>query len=332
MLDNNYYNENDYIDLNKYNKHTGAIGPKYFCVIRVQNKKIKNASEFKKFEMHMERKLNVLNADPLKIHLNRIVIGSKNVFNDAMEYIKDVEKIRKNANLGRDLILTASREFFITLSEKDLDTWIEANVKFLKNKFGNNCIYAAVHLDETTPHIHALIIPKFYNGKKKRYELRSNIYFDGIDKLKELQDEYCDHMKYKFNCLKRGIRGSKAKHVDIKQYYALINSKLDKSDEKSILSHAKASYLRQKRIKELEETIEVQKEFFKNENNKNKKLIEDLKEADNILLKESINAKRDNKVYIDIIKKLQKEYNISKNDIEKIIDSIEFKKDNEISK
>ena len=36
-----------------------------------------------------------------------------------------------------------------------------ANVKWLKNTFGTDCIAAHLHVDERTPHIHAVIVPMF---------------------------------------------------------------------------------------------------------------------------------------------------------------------------
>lgn len=308
------YLDNDYIDLDKYNKSTGTTPVKFYCVIRVQNKKIKNAAELKKFEMHMQRKLNVLNADPAKKNDNKIIIGNEFIFNNTMKYIEGI-KLRKNVNIGRDLILTSSNDFFNTIGEKGLNKWIDENKKFLINKFGDNCIYACVHMDETTPHIHALIVAKFYDEKRDRYVLSSNRYFDGIDKLKNLQDDYADHMTKEFNNLKRGIRGSKAKHMDIKQYYSIINSKLNENDKNSIMAHAKKSYLHEKRIAELEETIESQKKLFQEKEIDKKNVIEKLR-----------NVNKNNKIYIKTIKTLAEKYNISKDELINIIDSIEIEK------
>jgi uncharacterized protein YdcH (DUF465 family) len=62
-------------------------------------------------------------------------------------------------------------------------------------------------------------------------------------------------MHKEFSNLIRGVRGSKARHVDIKEYYSILNKKLNTEDKNSILTYAKYGYLAEKRIRMLENTI-----------------------------------------------------------------------------
>ncbi len=308
MYQKNYSTKEDKGLLEKYNKKvTGARANVYFCVFRV-GKKIKDLSQIEMFERHMEREMEVYNADPTKKDKNRILIGDKNITENVKKYTYGI-KIRSNANIAMDLVLTAGNGFYNSLPPQERETWIHENIKFLKENFGDNCIYATLHMDETTPHLHVLIVPKFYNQDKKRYELSSNKYFDGIEKMRIWQDKYSNHMNKKFSNLIRGVRGSKAKHMDIKTYYSLITKKLDLMDDRQVLAYAQRNYLLEKRLKALEYTlIEIEK------NEDTKDLVEKINKLD-----------RNNKVYKETIRTITKKYGLKEKDILDIVTKIQNK-------
>lgn len=73
-----------------------------------------------------------------------------------------------------------------------------------------------MHKDEKTPRLHALIIP-MKDGK-----LNARHYVNGRGKMKSLQNTYYESVK--MIGLERGIKGSKAKHQDLKHYYSTIKA------------------------------------------------------------------------------------------------------------
>lgn len=300
---------------NEFNKHVFGAGPnKYFCVFRV-GKKYKNLGQITGFEKHMQRDMVVPNADPTLTKYNKILIGSSQIEKTVKEYIKGI-KLRTNANIARDLVLTTGNGFFNNLVPQEREKWIQENIKFLKDNFGDNCVYACIHVDETTPHIHALIVPKFWDQNKQVYKLRSNVYFDGLDKMRDWQDKYANHMNSKFNNLTRGIKGSKARHMDIKTYYSLITKKLDVIDDRQVVEYAKRNYLLEKRTKTLEYTL---KRMTENENT-----VEVLKKINKL--------KKNNKIYKETIKVLSKNYGIGEKEILEIVDKVSKSNKNEREK
>lgn len=162
---------------------------------------------------------------------------------------------------------------------------------------------------ETAPHIHVLISPRFYNEKRKRYELSSNKYFGTKKDLVNWQTKYADHMHKTFNNLVRGVRGSKAKHIDIKTYYSIINKKLNEKDADSVLAHAKNSYLLEKRVRVLQNTI-----MQLQEDERYKKL-----------LKRVENAEKETKEYKEVAKEIINNFGIDKKEVYKIIDKVQEK-------
>ena len=93
----------------------------------------------------------------------------------------------------------------------------EKNIEWLREKYGSqNVVHAALHMDETSPHIVAYVVPEV-DGK-----LNARALFGGRKVLSDLQSSYAEAMS-QFG-LERGIEGSKAKHQTLKNFYAGVNS------------------------------------------------------------------------------------------------------------
>lgn len=111
-----------------------------------------------------------------------------------------------------------------------LDNWVDANLEWLRDTFGNeNLVSCVLHMDEKTPHLHATIVPivtterlrKKREGEKK-YETKAGPRLSADDvmrrtKLHKYQNSYAAAMK-PFG-LQRGIVGSTAKHQANSEYY-----------------------------------------------------------------------------------------------------------------
>ena len=122
-------------------------------------------------------------------------------------------KKRKNSVLAFELVLTFSHE---EIENIDLEKWEQENLKWLKEKFGeNNVLSAMVHMDETTPHIHAIVTPITKDNR-----LCAKDFTGGKAKMFQLQDEYGKSMK-QFG-LERGNKNSRATKRQLNKFYQLI--------------------------------------------------------------------------------------------------------------
>lgn len=137
--------------------------------------------------------------------------------NSSPWYENGNHKIAKNAVYAVEFMLTFGQE----AKEKiDIDTWCHDNMKWLASHFGGsqNVVSAILHLDERTPHIHAIVIPLDEKGK-----LNYTKYLGGSKyRLSELQDSYHAEVG-QFHNLDRGLKGSKAHHQDIDNFYSMVN-------------------------------------------------------------------------------------------------------------
>ena len=192
---------------------------------------------------HIERTIAPKNADASRTHLNREMITFPDGVTNRTEAIQHrletaglQRKIGKNQVRAVRIMLSGSRDDMKRIEQAGkLDDWSRDNIDWLKKTYGaENIVSAVVHLDETTPHIHATMIPIVTGERrkakaeqtagKKKYRKKSTdtarLCADDVmsrTRLKEYQDTYAEQMaKYG---LQRGVDGSEAKHIATSQYY-----------------------------------------------------------------------------------------------------------------
>lgn len=194
---------------------------------------------------HNKREMKVPNANLELTKFNQEVVGTG-------DYIKDVNDAiarsnvhtQKNSVKAIEHIMTATPEFFNKYSAEEMkienkderntayhsrrNDWVNANVEFLREHYGPYSIVASVslHLDESTPHLHAFVVPitkgKLKGGKEiKRLGAKSftgdTKGSGGRQKLQKMQDNYAEKMA-RFG-LERGIKYSNAQHVTMKKLH-----------------------------------------------------------------------------------------------------------------
>ncbi len=81
-------------------------------------------------------------------------------------------KVRKDSVRAIKFMLTASPGWFEKATKEQFEQWQEANVDWLKTKYGEaNLVSAVLHVDEQTPHIHAHIVPITADGRLSAKDL-----------------------------------------------------------------------------------------------------------------------------------------------------------------
>lgn len=290
----------------------GHISVMNYCVLRVGTKYY-NLETIEAFEYHMERLGQVDNADRTKSHENRILIGDANIYQNLKDHIKEVW-MRSDSVIARDMILTASQDFMRGLSKPALERWLNLNVEWLKETYGKNILYCVAHFDETTPHLHCLISPVYISAKGIR-TMSNKHYFDGRTMLSALQTNYSEKMQTVFKSLNRGLKGSKSRHVSIRQYYNMVNKKLDEKDIESVMAKARNNELLEITLNDKNKTLNAYKNYQSaRDQDKNK-----LQQQNTQLYNNLKQAKKDNSLYINSMKTIAQFYKIPEQDLVKIL-------------
>jgi hypothetical protein len=215
-----------------------------FAILRI--KKMNNMGSIGGKDSHELRQRETLNADPERAQLNRQVIGTV-AADDVKERLGSTGvAIRKDSVLAIDVFATASPEFFRQNHPEDpaCREFQRSLVDFLHKEFGkDNVVSLRAHHDETSPHWHATVVPirekTIKVGRQVKTERTENRLcakdWLGGDRhtLSKLQTRFADSMKHLG--LERGIQGSQAKHVEVKQFYTLAQEAVTKAE--SIQQH-----------------------------------------------------------------------------------------------
>lgn len=214
-----------------------------YSIIRKQSHKKTAITAVNNHNMRLSIEENI---DPKKLHLNKILIGSDNTRKDIMGYIETNNiKIRnKDTIVFNEFILTASPEFFFDKNGKrksrseyksDLDDWAKTQIEYLNKSEYGICVNAVLHLDESTPHIHAIVLP-IRDGK-----LNNKSFWRGKNSYSRLQDSY--NLANKKYGLKRGEKANETliTHTTLKEYREII--KQDIAEEKEFFNELSANIL-----------------------------------------------------------------------------------------
>lgn len=141
--------------------------------------------------------------------------------NDRIKEANLVRKPQKNASYAIEGVFSASPEMAEEWknSSKDLKTWnkyLDKSRKWAEKQFGkDNVLHTAIHMDETTPHLHVVMVPIMEKDGKNRYS--SSNFLGGPAGLKKLHTEYHRAVGKDFG-LERGVEGSRAKHQTLEEH------------------------------------------------------------------------------------------------------------------
>lgn len=192
------------------------------------------------------------------------------------EYLKRVNKERKVLGLPEtrkdhvravEYVFTASKTIFEE-NPQNQEKFEQAVIKYMKGVEVPARIY--FHADESTFHAHVLMIPvRGLGGEKPRFAAKEIM--SGRENCSQMQTDFAECCQQLGLNVSRGIKKSKNKHTELKQYYEMQNQALQtKYEEESKnmeieyqrrLDQQRASYREQitekdAKIKELDATID----------------------------------------------------------------------------
>lgn len=194
---------------------------------------------------HIARTKIPTNASPERTCLNEELVefpeevaDRTEAINYRLEHAGLTRKIGTNQVRVIRVMLTGSHDAMKRIEEEGrLPEWCADNLAWLRETFGaENVVSAVVHRDESTPHIHAAVVPIVTGERRKarttasespgkrhyrpKSAARPRLCADDVMsrvRLKQYQDSYAAAMS-KYG-LERGIDGSEARHITTQEFY-----------------------------------------------------------------------------------------------------------------
>lgn len=189
-----------------------------YCVARMEKMKSDNLVGIgnhnqRRFSNHSNKDIDVS-----KSHLNYDILDKVKSYKTDIEGYINANKsskraVRKDAVLVCEWIITSDSDFFESLSPADTREYFQTAIDFFAERYGSkNLMYAQVHLDERTPHMHLGIVPFDKDNK-----LTAKTMFDR-EALQDIQNELPRYMNERGFKVERGRAGSEAKHLTVQEY------------------------------------------------------------------------------------------------------------------
>ncbi len=197
--------------------YIGGVRVANYAVIRMEKYKKDRLNGTQKHNQREFQKSKNENIDRGRSHLNYDLVNGQPI-SYAQAVREKIEgrikrKVRDDAVLVSEFLITASPDYMNGLSETEQRRYFEAAVDHLKEKYtAENMLYATVHMDEATPHMHVGIVPITEDGR-----LSAKDFFNGKLKMKAIQDDFHRHMVKSGFDLERG-EPSEKKHENVHQY------------------------------------------------------------------------------------------------------------------
>lgn len=189
-----------------------------YCVARMEKMKSDNLVGIgnhnqRRFSNHSNKDIDVS-----KSHLNYDILDKVKSYKTDIEGYINANKsskraVRKDAVLVCEWIITSDSDFFESMSPADTREYFQTAIDFFAERYGfKNLMYAQVHLDERTPHMHLGIVPFDKDNK-----LTAKTMFDR-EALQDIQNELPLYMNERGFKVERGRAGSEAKHLTVQEY------------------------------------------------------------------------------------------------------------------
>lgn len=268
--------------------------------------KIKSMAKMNAASEHNLRLADVPNADKNLEHMNDELVSTNGksyteLFQEkinSLEYYQN-HKPKSNAVLAIEVEMSFSPE---DKGKIDVEKWKKDNIDWLRGYFnknplvyGDNVINVVYHGDETTPHIHAIVVPIDEKG-----HLNASAYIGGPRMMRELQTSYAECMKERHG-LERGTEYSVAKHEQVKSFYTALTTAMKERTAPEIQpGDTLESY--KKRVDEFTKEMNTEKFALK------KQMEKERIEAVNKERSKSISANEGHKRNMKQLHKLEKEH------------------------
>lgn len=177
---------------------------------------------------HLSRSVTTHNADAGRTMLNEWLVGSPGSLSQRIDRVLeraviDKDALRKDATIANDVLLSVSPSWFRpddpdaagTYDLAKLAIFRQEAAEFLREQFGGRMAAAVLHLDESTPHVQAIIVPIVKHNDS--FKLSGKTYF-GPERLTQLQDAW--EKRLAAHGVGPREKGSTATHTRVKTYYS----------------------------------------------------------------------------------------------------------------
>ncbi|MGE6593900.1 MobV family relaxase [Bacillus mycoides] len=182
-----------------------------FAIIHMQKFQISDVQGIQKHNQRQGKSKSNLDIDYSKSEQNYDLLNQQKIRYESTikqeigERVK--RKPRANSVVLSEFVVTASPDYMYSLSSEEQKRYFESSLDFIQKRYGKqNTLYAMVHMDEATPHMHVGVMPITEDNRLSAKDMFTR------KELISLQQDFPMEMREKGFDVERG-EGSEKKHL-----------------------------------------------------------------------------------------------------------------------
>ncbi|MEC2486572.1 MobV family relaxase, partial [Bacillus cereus] len=182
-----------------------------FAIIHMQKFQISDVQRIQKHNQRQGKSKSNLDIDYSKSEQNYDLLNQQKIRYESTIKQEISERVKRkpraNSVVLSEFVVTASPDYMHSLSLEEQKRYFESSLDFIQKRYGKqNTLYAMVHMDEATPHMHIGVMPITEDNRLSAKDMFTR------KELISLQQDFPLEMREKGFDVDRG-EGSEKKHL-----------------------------------------------------------------------------------------------------------------------
>ncbi|MEW4236948.1 MobV family relaxase [Bacillus thuringiensis] len=182
-----------------------------FAIIHMQKFQISDVQGIQKHNQRQGKSKSNLDIDYSKSEQNYDLLNQQKIRYESTIKQEISERVKRkpraNSVVLSEFVVTASPDYMHSLSLEEQKRYFESSLAFIQKRYGQqNTLYAMVHMDEATPHMHIGVMPITEDNRLSAKDMFTR------KELISLQQDFPLEMQEKGFDVERG-EGSEKKHL-----------------------------------------------------------------------------------------------------------------------
>ncbi|MBY0040895.1 plasmid recombination protein [Bacillus cereus] len=182
-----------------------------FAIIHMQKFQISDVQGIQKHNQRQGKSKSNLDIDYSKSEQNYDLLNQQKIRYESTIKQEISERVKRkpraNSVVLSEFVVTASPDYMHSLSLDEQKRYFESSLDFIQKRYGKqNTLYAMVHMDEATPHMHIGVMPITEDNRLSAKDMFTR------KELISLQQDFPMEMREKGFDVERG-EGSEKKHL-----------------------------------------------------------------------------------------------------------------------
>ena len=208
-----------------------------FAIIHMQKFQISDVQGIQKHNQRQGKSKSNLDIDYSKSEQNYDLLNQQKIRYESTIKQEISERVKRkpraNSVVLSEFVVTASPDYMNSLNLEEQKHYFESSLEFIQKRYGKqNTLYAMVHMDEATPHMHIGVIPITEDNHLSAKDMFTR------KELIALQQDFPMEIREKGFDVKRG-EGSERKHFAPQAFKEKQNLQLEIDQLSDVKKHLK---------------------------------------------------------------------------------------------